>query len=112
MMRHKRVIAEPAHQDFGVKKALAAWLLCSGLCGSIGSASAFPIAAPGSPGPLVLSIASFQGTIPTEAHPIIGEARIAKMRREGGLPDTFVRGRCLYELAGDPGAAYYVRTCR
>ena len=34
------------------------------------------------------------------------------MRRAGRLPDTFVRGRCTYNLAGDPEVAYYVKTCR
>ena len=28
------------------------------------------------------------------------------------LPDSFACGRCRYDLAGDPDATYYVRTCR
>lgn len=95
-----------------MKKAPVALLLWSGLCAN--AASAFPFAPLARLDMPVLSIAtaSFQGTIPTEAHPIFGEKRLAKMRREGRLPDTFVRGRCEYNLAGDPGVAYYVKTCR
>ncbi len=59
-----------------------------------------------------LSLVEFQGPIPTEASPIRGEARLAKMRREGRLPDTFRRGGCRYNLAGDPAVAYYVKTCK
>jgi hypothetical protein len=55
---------------------------------------------------------NFVGNIPTEANPIVGEKRLATMRRAGKLPDTFLRGRCTYNLAGDTGAAYYVKTCR
>ena len=40
-----------------------------------------------------------------------GEARIAEMRRLGQLPDSFKRNGCRYDLAGDPAAAYYVKTC-
>ena len=53
-----------------------------------------------------------KGPIASQAHPIIGAERLAKMRREGLLPDRFVCGRCEYSLGGDPGAAYYVKTCR
>jgi hypothetical protein len=53
-----------------------------------------------------------KGPIASQAHPIIGAERLAKMRREGRLPDSFVCGRCEYSLGGDPGAAYYVKTCR
>jgi hypothetical protein len=97
-----------------MKKTLLAWLLASGLAGTIGAASAFPVGPSDVPESFLLSIAvaTFKGTIPTEANPITGTARLAKMRREGRLPDTFVRGRCEYSLAGDPGAAYYVKTCR
>jgi hypothetical protein len=56
--------------------------------------------------------ATFQGVIPTEAKPITGEKRLARMREAGKLPDIFVRGRCTYNLAGDIGAAYYVKECR
>ena len=55
--------------------------------------------------------AAFKGRVPTESHPIRGEARLAKMRREGRLPDTFTRGRCRYD-SGDPEVAYYVKTCQ
>jgi hypothetical protein len=52
------------------------------------------------------------GPIPTLAKPIVGEALLARMRRGGCLPDTFNRASCRYDLGGDPGAAYYVKTCR
>jgi len=82
------------------------------LIGSPGTASAFRSGLPPQPYPLLTYVANFEGTVPTEASPIVGEKRLAKMRREGKLPDTFVRGPCTYNLAGDPGAAYYVKTCR
>jgi hypothetical protein len=50
--------------------------------------------------------------IASEVHPILDSKLIAKLRREGKLPDKFVCGRCQYDLRGDPGAAYYVKTCR
>lgn len=56
-------------------------------------------------------LAKFQGVVPTEANPITGEKRLARMRRDGKLPDTFVRGRCTYDLGGDTGSAYYVKAC-
>jgi hypothetical protein len=59
----------------------------------------------------VLIADAFRGPIPTEAKPITGETRLATMRREGRLPDTFKRGGCRFDLGGDSGAAYYVRTC-
>ena len=57
------------------------------------------------------STSSFKGRIPTEASPIRGEANLARMRREGCLADSFKRGACRYDLAGDPAAAYYVPSC-
>lgn len=59
-----------------------------------------------------VSATDCRGPIATEKHPIVGEKLLANMRREGKLPDKFVCGRCAYDLAGDPGAAYYVKTCR
>lgn len=53
-----------------------------------------------------------RGPIASEKHPIMGEKVTEKMRQEGKLPDKFVCGRCEYDLAGDAGAAYYVKTCR
>ena len=41
-----------------------------------------------------------------------GEALLARMRQHGELPDTLRAGRCRFDLAGDPGVAYYVRTCK
>jgi hypothetical protein len=34
------------------------------------------------------------------------------MRDEGKLPDAFVCGPCEYSLGGDPGAAWYAKTCK
>ena len=82
------------------------------MIGSIGPASALPVGSLSQPDPTWTTIANFTGPIPTEAHPITGEKKLARMRSEGKLPDTFVRGPCTYNLAGDPGAAYYVKTCR
>jgi hypothetical protein len=97
-----------------MRKAVATWLLCSCLCGNASIALAVPIGPVENPRLLVIPVAAsgFKGTIPTEAHPLRGEARLASMRRAGRLPDTFVRGRCTYNLAGDPEVAYYVKTCR
>jgi hypothetical protein len=91
-----------------------AFFVLTGLPGTIGSSSALPIV-PFETSTLLPTQAvpaRFQGTIPTEAHPIRGVERLAKMRRDGHLPDTFVRGHCTYNLAGDPGVAYYAKTCR
>ena len=49
-------------------------------------------------------------SIPTQANPVRDATLLAEMRRQ--LPDTFACGRCRYDLAGDRGAAYYLRTCR
>jgi hypothetical protein len=98
-----------------MKNTFLALLLCSGLAGNAGvAASALPMGRSEGPERLLVAAAtsSFTGTIPTEARPITGEARIAKMRAEGRLPDTFVRGRCTYNLAGDPAVVYYVKSCR
>lgn len=46
-----------------------------------------------------------------DGHYLRGEALLAGMRRRGELPDTLHAGRCRFDLAGDPGVAYYVRTC-
>jgi hypothetical protein len=48
--------------------------------------------------------------IPTQANPITDATRLAEVRSR--LTDTFACGRCRYDLAGDAGAAYYLRTCR
>jgi hypothetical protein len=61
---------------------------------------------------LSIGAADCKGPIANEARPIIGAKLLAKMRREGRLPDSFVCGRCEYNLGGDPGVAYYVKTCR
>jgi hypothetical protein len=87
----------------------AAWIAL--LVGGVGTASAFPSVEVIRPNAIEL-VANFEGPIPTEANPITGEKRLARMRREGKLPDSFVRGRCTYNLAGDPAAAYYVKECR
>jgi hypothetical protein len=40
-----------------------------------------------------------------------GEALLARMRSSGELPDTVQDGKCHFDLAGDTGVAYYVRSC-
>jgi hypothetical protein len=50
--------------------------------------------------------------VPTEALPLEDSKLIAKMRKAGQLPDTFVCGRYRYDIAGDPGTTYYVKTRR
>lgn len=47
-----------------------------------------------------------------DTKPITNAAQIAKMRREGKLPDSYTKNGCRYDLAGDEGAAYYHVTCR
>lgn len=60
-----------------------------------------------------IAAACFGGRpIPTEARPLHGERPIAKMRKAGQLPDTFVCGSCRFDIGGDPGVVYYVKTCR
>jgi hypothetical protein len=49
-------------------------------------------------------------SILTQANPVRDATLLAEMRRQ--LPNTFACGRCRYDLAGDRGAAYYLRTCR
>jgi hypothetical protein len=57
-----------------------------------------------------------KGPIASEDHPIVApdndERLLLRMREQGKLPDTFVCGQCEYNLAGDPGVAYYVKTCK
>ena len=50
--------------------------------------------------------------IPTEDRALEDPKLIAKMRKAGQLPDTFVCGRYRYDIAGDPGTTYYVKTRR
>lgn len=77
-------------------------------------ASALPFWNPGDQTVLVHQVGATdcRGPIASEAHPILDSKLIAKLRSEGKLPDKFVCGRCQYDLRGDPGAAYYVKTCR
>lgn len=84
------------------------WRAARLACVLIGGAMAGAVAQPNAAEPA----ATFEGVIPTEAKPITGEKRLARMREAGKLPDTFVRGRCTYNLAGDIAAAYYVKECR
>lgn len=46
-----------------------------------------------------------------DGHYIRNEKLLLQMRKRGELPDTLVAGKCHYDLAGDTGVAYYVRTC-
>jgi len=89
-------------------------LLFSVLLLSVQSASAIPLSRPISSGTLLLPIGATdcKGPIASEKHPVFGAERLAKMRKEGRLPDKFVCGPCEYNLGGDPGAAYYVKSCR
>lgn len=52
------------------------------------------------------------GQIPTEDKPLYDKARIKQLRDAGKLPDTFVRGRCTYNIGGDPGTVWYHRSCK
>jgi hypothetical protein len=89
-------------------------LLFAELLSSAQSASASPLSSRAVSNTLLLRIGATdcKGPIATEARPIFGTDILAKMRQEGRLPDKFVCGRCEYDLGGDPGAAYYVKTCR
>jgi hypothetical protein len=49
-------------------------------------------------------------SIPTQANPVRDADTLDELHRR--LPDSFACGRCRYDLAGDPDATYYVRTCR
>jgi hypothetical protein len=87
----------------------------AGLMTSVGAAAAMPAGpAPHADGLLIrVAGACFGGRpIPTEAKPLLDAKRIAQMRAAGQLPDSFVCGRCRYDLGGDPGAAWYVKTCK
>jgi hypothetical protein len=48
---------------------------------------------------------------PTQANPIRGSALIAELREQGRLLDAFKCGRCRYDLVGEAGAAYYIKSC-
>jgi hypothetical protein len=89
-------------------------LLLAGLFVGVQSASAFPLSTPAGSDQLLLRIGATdcKGPIASEARPIFGTKLLARMRRTGQLPDTFVCGGCTYNLGGDPGAAYYDKTCR
>jgi hypothetical protein len=95
-----------------MKNLMTVLIFAFGLISMLGTASAFPADPSSEPVPLWQTVASFQGAIPSASNPIRDAKRLARMRREGKLPDSFVRGGCRYNLAGDPGAAYYVKTCR
>ena len=99
-----------------MKKSLA--LLGAMLISSSQSAFAmqppFPIA--GEAFFLRIGATDCKGPIANEEHPLLAPKsdpdRLSRMRREGKLPDKFVCGKCKYDLGGDPGAAYYVKTCK
>lgn len=89
-------------------------LLCTILIIGTGGSYAAPLVSRPDPAPplRLAATACFGGrTTPTEDHPILDRKRISAMRRAGQLPDTFVCGRCRYDIGGDPGAVYYVKTC-
>jgi hypothetical protein len=89
-------------------------LFFAGLLVGVQSASAFPLSTPAGSDRLLVRIGATdcKGPIASEAHPIFGTKLLARMRKTGRLPDTFVCGGCTYNLGGDPGAAYYAKTCR
>lgn len=90
-------------------------MVCAVLLIGAVSVSATPPIRHSRPAELLVHVAAscFGGKIiPTDAHPILDAKRIARMRAAGQLPDTFVCGRCRYNLGGDPGAVYYVKVCR
>ena len=91
--------------SFGI---LASWVLALGMQ----AASALPLSEFGRVYPYLVRKAQIclLTSIPTQADPVRDATLLAEMRRQ--LPDTFACGRCHYDLAGDPGAAYYLRTCR
>jgi hypothetical protein len=60
---------------------------------------------------LVRKAAICMRSAPTEANPIRDSALIAELRQQGRLLDYFKCGRCRYDLVGDAGTAYYVKTC-
>ena len=87
---------------------LALWVLASGML----AASALPLSEFSRVYPYLVRkarICLLTG-IPTQANPITDAELLAEMRRR--LAVTFACGRCRYDLAGDPTAAYYVKTCR
>ena len=92
----------------------ALFLICGAYFLGAPIASALPFWNPGGQTVLVHRVGATdcRGPIASEAHLILDSKLIAKLRREGKLPDKFVCGRCQYDLRGDPGAAYYVKTCR
>jgi hypothetical protein len=92
----------------------ALFLICGAYFLGAPIASALPFWNPGDLTVLVQRVGATdcRGPIASEGHPILDSKLIAKLRRDGKLPDKFVCGRCQYDLRGDPGAAYYVKTCR
>ena len=88
------------------------FVILIGLLSSVTAVSAVPFLQLSEIQPIVLVGATdCKGPIASEKHPIIGEKLTGKLRREGRLPDSFACGRCRYDLGGDPGAAYYIKTC-
>jgi hypothetical protein len=94
--------------------ALLGAMLISGSQSAFAMPPSFPMA--GDAIFLRVGATDCKGPIATEDHPIFAPKedpdRLLRMRREGKLPDTFVCGRCEYNIGGDPGAAYYVKTCK
>jgi hypothetical protein len=88
------------------------FVISIGLLASSADVSAVPLFHP-SASELVVRIGATdcKGPVASERHPIMGEKLTGKLRQEGRLPDSFVCGRCRYDLRGDPGAAYYIKSC-
>ena len=74
----------------------ALFLICGAYFLGAPIASALPFWNPGGQTVLVHRVGATdcRGPIASEAHPILDSKLIAKLRREGKLPDKFVCGRC------------------
>ena len=91
----------------------AVGILLSGLLAlAAGSASALPFSEFDRVYPYLLRQAQIclMTSIPTRTDPVRDLDTLEVMQRR--LPESFACGRCRYDLAGDPLATYYVRTCR
>jgi hypothetical protein len=88
-------------------------LLCALMLLGTGSATALPLSTlENSYAFMVRTAAICMRHMPTEASPIRDASLIEQLQQDGWLVDTFNCGRCSYYLTGDPGTAYYLRTCR
>jgi hypothetical protein len=88
------------------------FVISIGLLASAADVLAVPLFRPSASEVVVrIGATDCKGPVASEKHPIMGETLTGKLRQEGRLPDSFVCGRCRYDLRGDPGAAYYIKSC-